>query len=129
MYVEGYASDEINHYIQTCFGGDSTFADLFRRVALQQESLYTLLQYLGCAPSNKEFWSTTKLLFNTLNSDNYFCELIRIGSHLIYATMVEMVTLHRPDTYNWLMADTKKPEDKLRQLVTNTVSDNRKEQR
>ncbi|EMN7335110.1 hypothetical protein WB897_003341 [Vibrio vulnificus] len=55
MYVEGYASDEINHYIQTCFGGDVTFADLFRRVALQQESLYTLLQYLGCAPSNKEF--------------------------------------------------------------------------
>ncbi|EGQ7998969.1 hypothetical protein HJA63_000821 [Vibrio vulnificus] len=55
MYVEGYASDEINHYIQACFGGDVTFADLFRRVALQQESLYTLLQYLGCAPSSKEF--------------------------------------------------------------------------
>ncbi|WP_102425197.1 hypothetical protein, partial [Vibrio sp. 10N.261.52.A1] len=34
LYVEGYDSNEINHYIQTCFGGDSTFADLFRRVAL-----------------------------------------------------------------------------------------------
>lgn len=55
MYVEGYNEEEINHYIQTCFGGDSTFADLFRRVALQQESLYTLLQYVGCAPSSREF--------------------------------------------------------------------------
>ena len=34
-------------YIQTCFGGDVTFANLFRRVALQQESLYTLLQYVA----------------------------------------------------------------------------------
>lgn len=47
MYVEGYNEEEINHYIQTCFGGDTTFADLFRRVALQQESLYTLLQYVA----------------------------------------------------------------------------------
>ncbi len=55
MYVEGYADSVINHYIQTCFGGDDTFADLFRRVALSQESIYVLLQYLGCAPSNREF--------------------------------------------------------------------------
>nr|WP_081641205.1 hypothetical protein [Vibrio rotiferianus] len=55
MYVEGYNDDEINHYIQTCFGGDATFADLFRRVALQQTSIYTLLQYVGCAPSSREF--------------------------------------------------------------------------
>ncbi|GAK87424.1 hypothetical protein JCM19238_5034 [Vibrio ponticus] len=55
MYVEGYDEREINHYIQTCFGGDATFADLFRRVALSQESIYVLLQYLGCAPSNREF--------------------------------------------------------------------------
>ncbi|MDR9826665.1 hypothetical protein RCJ22_13710 [Vibrio sp. FNV 38] len=54
MYVEGYKENEINHYIQTCFGGDDLFADLFRRVALNQESLYILLQHLGCAPSNKE---------------------------------------------------------------------------
>ncbi|MDF2152898.1 hypothetical protein [Vibrio sp. CAU 1672] len=54
MYVEGYPSEEINRYIQTCFGGDATFADLFRRVALQQESLYTLLQHVGCAPSSRE---------------------------------------------------------------------------
>jgi len=55
MYVEGYQPSEINHYIRTCFGGDDTFADLFRKVALQQESLYVLLQYIGCAPSSKEF--------------------------------------------------------------------------
>jgi len=55
MYVEGYGDNEINHYIQTCFGGDATFADLFRRVALSQESIYVLLRYLGCAPSNREF--------------------------------------------------------------------------
>jgi hypothetical protein len=54
MYVEGYESNEINHYIQTCFGGDSVFADLFQKVALEQESLYVLLQYVGCAPSNRE---------------------------------------------------------------------------
>jgi len=54
MYVEGYQPSEINHYIRTCFGGDDTFADLFRKVALQQESLYVLLQYIGCAPSSKE---------------------------------------------------------------------------
>ena len=55
MYVEGYDDQEINHYIQACFGGDDTFADLFRRVALSQESVYVLLRYLGCAPSNREF--------------------------------------------------------------------------
>jgi len=55
LYVEGYQPQEINHYIRACFGGDDTFADLFRRVALQQESLYVLLQYLGCAPSSREF--------------------------------------------------------------------------
>lgn len=55
MYVEGYKDEEINHYIQACFGGDDIFADLFRRVALSEESLYVLLQYLGCAPSNREF--------------------------------------------------------------------------
>lgn len=55
MYVEGYQPSEINHYIRTCFGGDDTYADLFRKVALQQESLYVLLQYIGCAPSSKEF--------------------------------------------------------------------------
>ncbi|WP_165313560.1 hypothetical protein [Vibrio ziniensis] len=55
LYVEGYQPSEINHYIRTCFGGDDTFADLFRKVALQQESLYVLLQYIGCAPSSKEF--------------------------------------------------------------------------
>ncbi|EOH0512710.1 hypothetical protein ACNPDE_000675 [Vibrio fluvialis] len=35
MYVEGYQPTEINHYIKACFGGDETFADLFRKVALQ----------------------------------------------------------------------------------------------
>ena len=55
LYVEGYDSNEINHYIQTCFGGDHTFADLFRRVTLDQESIYVLLQHLGCAPSSREF--------------------------------------------------------------------------
>ncbi|EKO3408536.1 hypothetical protein LZT09_00500 [Vibrio fluvialis] len=55
MYVEGYRPTEINHYIKACFGGDETFADLFRKVALQQESLYVLLQYIGCAPSSREF--------------------------------------------------------------------------
>ncbi|QXO15505.1 MULTISPECIES: hypothetical protein [Vibrio] len=54
MYVEGYPPLEINHYIQACFGGDETFADLFRKVALQQESLYVLLRYIGCAPSSRE---------------------------------------------------------------------------
>ncbi len=57
LYVEGYEPSEINHYIQTCFGGDDTFANLFRRVALKQESVFVLLQYLGCAPSNKELTS------------------------------------------------------------------------
>lgn len=55
LYVEGYQPTEINHYINACFGGDDTFADLFRKVALQQESLYVLLQYIGCAPSSREF--------------------------------------------------------------------------
>ncbi|WED23853.1 hypothetical protein L3Q72_21715 [Vibrio sp. JC009] len=54
MYVEGYQSDEINKYIRTCFGGDEIFADLFRKVALHEESIYLLMQYVGCAPSNKE---------------------------------------------------------------------------
>ncbi|MGD8110725.1 hypothetical protein ACQEXU_09495 [Vibrio sp. TRT 21S02] len=54
LYVEGYNTQQINHYIQTCFGGDDVFADLFRKVALSQESLYVLLRYLGCAPSSKE---------------------------------------------------------------------------
>ncbi|WP_070972055.1 hypothetical protein [Vibrio sonorensis] len=54
LYVEGYKSSEINHYIQTCFGGDDVFADLFRKVAMSEESIYVLLQYLGCAPSNRE---------------------------------------------------------------------------
>ncbi|MDC5706067.1 hypothetical protein [Vibrio europaeus] len=56
MYVEGYGEDEINHYIRACFGGDDTFADLFRKVALSQESIYVLLQYLGCAPSSRELY-------------------------------------------------------------------------
>ncbi|MEL7292196.1 MAG: hypothetical protein AAGJ78_01590 [Pseudomonadota bacterium] len=55
LYVEGYADQEINRYIRACFGGDDTFADLFRRVALAQESHYVLLRYLGCAPSSREF--------------------------------------------------------------------------
>ncbi|PMH43172.1 hypothetical protein BCU68_04070 [Vibrio sp. 10N.286.49.B3] len=55
LYVEGYDSDEINHYIRACFGGDHLFADLFRKVALQQESIYILMQHLGCAPSSREF--------------------------------------------------------------------------
>ncbi|GAL17014.1 hypothetical protein JCM19235_5563 [Vibrio maritimus] len=54
MYVEGYQREEINHYINACFGGDDVFADLFQRVALEQESLYVLLQYVGCAPSSRE---------------------------------------------------------------------------
>jgi hypothetical protein len=54
MYVEGYGDAEINHYIRTCFGGDELFADLFRKVALSQESIYVLLQHLGCAPSSRE---------------------------------------------------------------------------
>lgn len=54
MYVGGYSSEQINHYIQLCFGGDTTFANLFRRVALHEESLYVLLQYTGNAPSSKE---------------------------------------------------------------------------
>ncbi|WP_114783822.1 hypothetical protein [Vibrio tetraodonis] len=54
LYAEGYTSSDINHYIQTCFGGDDIFADLFRKVALSQESIYVLLKYLGCAPSNRE---------------------------------------------------------------------------
>ncbi|EEX64724.1 hypothetical protein [Vibrio metoecus] len=55
LYVQGYQPEAINHYIQACFGGDATFADLFRRVAMHEESLYLLLQYLNCAPSNREF--------------------------------------------------------------------------
>lgn len=55
LYVSGYAPEEINKYINNCFGGDDTFANLFRKVALQQESMYVLLQHLGCAPSSREF--------------------------------------------------------------------------
>jgi len=54
LYVEGYQPEEINHYIRTCFGGDDTFADLLRKVALKQESLHTLLLYIGCGPSSHE---------------------------------------------------------------------------
>ncbi|CAH0529026.1 hypothetical protein [Vibrio hippocampi] len=54
MYVEGYSQDEINHYICTCFGGDLVFANLLQKVALEKESLYVLLRYLECAPSNRE---------------------------------------------------------------------------
>ncbi|WP_104402818.1 hypothetical protein [Vibrio penaeicida] len=54
LYAEGYQSYEINHYIRTCFGGDDVFADLFRRVALDQESIYVLMRHLGWAPSNRE---------------------------------------------------------------------------
>ncbi len=46
LYVEGYHASDINRYIQTCFGGDEIFADLFRKVAMQQEHLHTLLHYL-----------------------------------------------------------------------------------
>lgn len=55
LYVSGYNEEQINHYIQECFGGDDTFANLFRKVALNQESLYVLLQYIGFAPSSREF--------------------------------------------------------------------------
>ena len=55
MYVEGYQIKDINHYIRTCFGGDMTFANLFRRVALHEESIYVLMQYVGCAPSSREW--------------------------------------------------------------------------
>jgi hypothetical protein len=51
LYVSGYEPHEINHYIQSCFGGDDVFANLFRKVALHQENLYVLLQYLGLSPS------------------------------------------------------------------------------
>ncbi|SJL84139.1 hypothetical protein [Vibrio palustris] len=45
LYVEGYSPHQINHYIQQCFGGDDTFADLFRKVAMYEESLLVLMQY------------------------------------------------------------------------------------
>ncbi len=48
LYVEGYHADDINHYIHTCFGGDMVFADLFRKVALHEESVHVLIQHLGC---------------------------------------------------------------------------------
>nr|WP_211091874.1 hypothetical protein [Vibrio agarilyticus] len=51
----GYSDEEIHRYIQVCFGGDDTFADLLRKVAIKQTSHYTLLQYLGWAPSSREF--------------------------------------------------------------------------
>ncbi|CAM3635525.1 hypothetical protein VA7868_03772 [Vibrio aerogenes CECT 7868] len=50
MYASGHSAEEINHYIRQCFGGDESFADLFRQVALHQEELYVLLQYLGYQP-------------------------------------------------------------------------------
>lgn len=55
LSTEGYAPSEINHYIHTCFGGDMVFADLFRKVAIQEESIYLIMQYVGCAPSSREF--------------------------------------------------------------------------
>lgn len=45
LYVSGYSEQQINRYIQQCFGGDPTFANLFRRVALSQENLAVLLTY------------------------------------------------------------------------------------
>lgn len=54
MYVEGYSNQAIHSYIQTCFGGDETFAQLLRKVALAEESVYVLMQYVGVAPSNHE---------------------------------------------------------------------------
>ncbi|WP_198517318.1 hypothetical protein [Vibrio sp. HA2012] len=54
LYAEGYDDKSINHYIHACFGGDMIFADLFRRVAMHQESIYILMQYVGCAPSSRE---------------------------------------------------------------------------
>ncbi len=54
LHIEGYPSHEINYYIQACFGGDEIFADLFRRVALDQESIYVLKRHLGWAPSCRE---------------------------------------------------------------------------
>ncbi|WP_261818058.1 hypothetical protein [Vibrio gallicus] len=54
MHVEGYNDSQIDHYIMQCFGGDTVFAHLFRRVALHQESIYLLMQHLGYAPSNLE---------------------------------------------------------------------------
>lgn len=55
LHTEGYDHRDINHYIHTCFGGDFVFADLFRKVALNEESIYVLMQYVGCAPSSREF--------------------------------------------------------------------------
>jgi hypothetical protein len=55
LYAEGYDDEAIAHYIYTCFGGDMVFAELFRKVAMHQESIYVLMQYLGCAPSSREF--------------------------------------------------------------------------
>ncbi len=57
LYVSGYEDQEINRYIQNCFGGDAVFANLFRKVALHQESLFVLLQHLGYAPSEITFQS------------------------------------------------------------------------
>lgn len=54
LYAEGYDDEAIAHYIHTCFGGDMTFAELFRKVAMHQESIYVLMQYVGCAPSSRE---------------------------------------------------------------------------
>lgn len=46
LYVGGYDAQIIDHYIQSCFGGDEIFANLFRKVALHQESLQVLMQYV-----------------------------------------------------------------------------------
>ncbi len=63
LYVEGYDSNRINHYIQTCFGGDSTFCGSVSSRGLGPESIYVLLQHLGCAPSSK---SSDSILNQTL---------------------------------------------------------------
>ncbi len=39
MYVEGYNEEEINHYIQTCFGGDSTLP-IYSAVLLYSKKVY-----------------------------------------------------------------------------------------
>lgn len=52
LYVSGYDEQQINQYIQQCFGGDTVFANLFRKVALSQESLTILLQHLGYSTFN-----------------------------------------------------------------------------
>ncbi|KQA26156.1 hypothetical protein AAY53_11555 [Vibrio metoecus] len=56
LYVQGYQPEAINHYIQALLWGRCYFLPIFfRRVAMHEESLYLLLQYLNCAPSSREF--------------------------------------------------------------------------